>query len=238
MSTTPRPAPADELLEHGDGLVELDSSWVIVRVNAAQERATGKPRSETLGRVFWEVWPEVADPDGAQWRAYHRCMEERVPVELQDHYAPFDVWFHITSHPTSTGGIAVSFRDVTRQKRAEQSVRAERDFSTAILDTLATLVIVLDTDARIVRFNAACERTTGYAEREVLGKSVFDLLIPEADLPGTRAAFRQLRMGDFPNQHATGGARGTARSASWSGRTRPSPTSEGRSSSSSRPAST
>src|SRR5512142_2727148 len=119
MSTTPRPAPADEPLEHGDGLVELDSSWVIVRVNAAQERTTGKPRSETLGRIFWEVWPEVADPSGAQWRAYHRCMEERVPVELEDYYAPFDASFHITAYPTSTGGIAVSFRDVTKQKRAE-----------------------------------------------------------------------------------------------------------------------
>ncbi len=199
MHRAPTPATADELLEHGDGLLELDRDWVVVRVNAAQERATGKARAETLGRVFWEVWPEAKRTRA--WLEYHRCMEERVPVEFEDHFAPLAAWFAIAAHPTSTGGVAVFFRDITKRRRAELSVRAERDFSAAVLDTLASLVVVLDPDGYIVRFNRACERATGFAASEVLGKSVFELLIPDGDLDGARTVFRQLRMGDFPNQH-------------------------------------
>ncbi|MGE5459097.1 MAG: PAS domain S-box protein, partial [Solirubrobacterales bacterium] len=194
-------SPGDELLEHGDGLVELDQDWVIVRVNAAQERTTGKSRSETLGHVFWEVWPEVADPQGEQWREYHRCMRERVPVQLVSYYRPFDTWFAITAYPTSPGGIAVFFRDVTVQKRAELALRAEHAFTSAVLDTVANVVVVLDRNGTIVRVNHACERATGYTASELIGRAVFDVFIRDDELPEVRETFRQLRAGHFPNQH-------------------------------------
>ena len=50
----------------------------------------------------------------------------------------------------------------------------------AILDTVGALVMVLDPDGKIVRFNRACEQSTGYSFEEVKGKYVWDLfLLPE-----------------------------------------------------------
>ena len=43
-------------------------------------------------------------------------------------------------------------------RRTQGALEKERSFVSAILDTVAALVVVLDTKGRIVRFNHACER--------------------------------------------------------------------------------
>ena len=52
---------------------------------------------------------------------------------------------------------------MTEQVRAQAALVAERDFTSAVLDTAGSLVIVTDRDARIERFNRAAEKVTGFA---------------------------------------------------------------------------
>ncbi len=76
--------------------------------------------------------------------------------------------------------IQVMLRDITWRKEAAEALKQERDFSAALLDTLGALVVVLDREGRIVRFNQACETITGYSFAEVEGKFFFDIfLLPE-----------------------------------------------------------
>jgi PAS domain S-box-containing protein len=58
-------------------------------------------------------------------------------------------------------------------------------FATALTQTTQALVCVLDHDGRILLFNEACERATGYSRDEVLGRDARDLVIP----PEEREAF-------------------------------------------------
>jgi len=51
------------------------------------------------------------------------------------------------------------------------------DFTSAILQACAALVVVLAPDGRIVECNQACEQVTGYSRDELLGRLIFDLLI-------------------------------------------------------------
>jgi PAS domain S-box-containing protein len=116
-----------ELLDLGDAFFELDRDWRVVRVNRNQERLFRRPRSETLGHVFWDLWPETADPAAAYWREYHRCMEERVPVQFVEYAAPLDLWTGVTAYPTTTGGIAVFYRDVSDRVRAQEALRVANE---------------------------------------------------------------------------------------------------------------
>lgn len=77
--------------------------------------------------------------------------------------------------------------EITDLKRAEESLRGERNLAAAILDTVGALVVVLDHEGRIVRFNRACEQTTGYSSSEVMGNYVWNLFM----LPEEREAFRK-----------------------------------------------
>jgi diguanylate cyclase (GGDEF)-like protein/PAS domain S-box-containing protein len=58
-----------------------------------------------------------------------------------------------------------------------------------------------DPAGRLRYFNKAAEELTGYAEREVLGRSVWDFLIPPEEAPGAQAAFARLVAGDFPHRY-------------------------------------
>ena len=52
------------------------------------------------------------------------------------------------------------------------------DFARALTETTQALVCVLDSGGRILLFNDACERTTGYGRDEVLGRDARELVIP------------------------------------------------------------
>ena len=87
------------------------------------------------------------------------------------------------------------------QLRAELRVVAQdRDLAEAVLETSGALVVVLDRDGRIVRWNGACAQATGYAAGEVLGQPVWELLVPE-ERDGVRTTFATLLDGDFPSRH-------------------------------------
>jgi len=62
------------------------------------------------------------------------------------------------------------------------------------------LLLVLDTEGRIISFNRACETTTGYQQQEVIGRH-FEFLIPVDQRKSVKAVFTSLKAGDFPNQH-------------------------------------
>ena len=56
--------------------------------------------------------------------------------------------------------------DITELKRMQDELREERNVVSAIFDTVGALIVVLDRDGRIVRFNRACEQMTGYSLEE------------------------------------------------------------------------
>jgi PAS domain S-box-containing protein len=168
-------AHAAELLELGDAFFELDRDWRIVRVNRRQEALSRRPRTETVGRAFAEVWPELATPESRYWREYHRCISERVAVQFEDYYAPLDLWTGVTAYPISTGGIAVFFRDITPTKRAER----EQARLAAIVESTDDAVVSKDLDGFIVTWNAGAQRIFGYTAEEIVGQPIGVLLPPD-----------------------------------------------------------
>jgi PAS domain S-box-containing protein len=101
----------------------------------------------------------------------------------------------------STIEIALAKHALVRQlQESEQALRQERDFAAAVVDTVGALIAVLDPKGRIVRFNRACEETTGYTAAEVQGRPFWDLFLVPEEAPAVRAVFERLRAGDFPNE--------------------------------------
>ncbi|MGB3757305.1 MAG: PAS domain S-box protein [Rivularia sp. (in: cyanobacteria)] len=86
------------------------------------------------------------------------------------------------------------------RKQIEKALREERNLVSAILDVAGTLIVVLDKQGKIVSFNQACEKITGYSSEEVENKQVWDLIAPE-EIETTTKVFEQLKKGEFPNQH-------------------------------------
>src|SRR2546423_5658863 len=77
----------------------------------------------------------------------------------------------------------------------------ERTLISALLETSGTLIVVLDREGHIVRFNRACEATTGYAFAEVRGQYFWDLFITPEEMEPVKAVFRALNTGGFPSRY-------------------------------------
>ncbi|MEG3895492.1 MULTISPECIES: PAS domain S-box protein [unclassified Microcoleus] len=103
-------------------------------------------------------------------------------------------------------------------KSAEQEVEIERKIISKLIDTTACLIVVLDSQGRIVRFNQACEKTTGYSAAEVVNKYVWDLFLIPEEVDPVKTVFTQLNSeqlySEYQNYWRT--KNGSKRFISWS----------------------
>jgi two-component system sensor histidine kinase/response regulator len=116
-----------------------------------------------------------------------------------------------------TGFLGVA-TDVTERVAAQAALKAERDVFTAGIDTAGALILVLDGEGTILTFNRACERLTGRAAKDMIGRRTWEVLAP----PGTEEAvsreFAALRPETFPvsSEREWLTTRGGARLIAWS----------------------
>ena len=82
---------------------------------------------------------------------------------------------------------------------SQQKINEQNDFLSTILEVQSGLVILLDPEGKIVRFNKACERLTGYKEEEVKGKTVWELFL-DKNKEKVKSVFTQLKNKDYPNK--------------------------------------
>jgi len=79
--------------------------------------------------------------------------------------------------------------------RLEAELKAEREqhkFIVDVLNTVGAMVMVLNAEGRILRFNHACERTTGYSFKEVKGNYFWDLFLTSMEKSRVKNIFQSL----------------------------------------------
>ena len=81
----------------------------------------------------------------------------------------------------------------------EETVRRERDFAESLIDTAKAIVLVLDTEGRIVRFNSYFEDISGYRLEEVKGAGWFEKFLRHADKAAIQTRFAK-SLSDFRTQ--------------------------------------
>ena len=108
------------------------------------------------------------------------------------------VWFHCEARlvrrddgePWFIHGVGF---DITELKQVQEELQEERNVVSAIFNTVGALIIVLDRDGRIVRFNRACEQMTGYSVEESVAKFVWDLFVVPDEAAEFKKLFHQIR---------------------------------------------
>ncbi|WP_439623146.1 PAS domain S-box protein [Gemmata sp.] len=99
-----------------DAFLVLDGGWRVTFANDEILRRHGVTRDAYVGGHLWELVPDAVG--GEAYVQLHRAMADRVAVEYETFYEPFQRWFLDKVYPTDDGGLAVYSRDVTEQKWA------------------------------------------------------------------------------------------------------------------------
>jgi PAS domain S-box-containing protein len=183
---------------------EADLSGTITYANRRACTIFGSPADDARSavKILDLIAPE--DRERAE-RSIRRIVAEGVPSQEEYTALRMDgttLPIMEYSNPITRAGRVTGLRgiaiDLSEQKAAERALREERDLISAVLDTVDALILVLDNDRRIVRFNRACEELTGYAAEEVLGRPALDLFLPAEDQERVNATLQRLVAGEAP----------------------------------------
>ncbi|MCB1139835.1 MAG: diguanylate cyclase [Leptospiraceae bacterium] len=145
-----------------DGILIADQHGVVQRANARISDLTGLPKTNLLGRFFWE--PFEVDTDSLSVdRGKVRFVET---VHRPPEGSPTPVELSISVLPG--GMIQVLVRDLRNQKKGQEQMQ----LLARVFDSLVEGVFVADRERNLVACNRAFMATMGYGLPEVQGKSV------------------------------------------------------------------
>ncbi len=82
-------------------------------------------------------------------------------------------------------------------KNKNNEVVSAMGFSESLLETANVLVVTLDSNLKIIRFNKCAEEVTGYKKDEIIGKNWIDIFIPKYDSKSIPGIFSKA-LDDFP----------------------------------------
>ncbi|OFW84319.1 MAG: hypothetical protein A2018_07465 [Alphaproteobacteria bacterium GWF2_58_20] len=81
------------------------------------------------------------------------------------------------------------------RRRIEEKLRFANEYAVRLIEASNAMIVVLDKEGKITKWNAAAEEVTGYHREEILGKSIFETLIPKNRYPMVYREFGLLLAG-------------------------------------------
>ncbi|CVK18830.1 PAS domain S-box protein [Sporomusa sphaeroides] len=156
----------EEILESTtDAFYAVDADWRLAYINHRMEKWWQRPREELLGTVLWDLFPE---PETVGWKMHHRAACERIAVHWKAYSPNLKVWVDAHAYPTSDGGIAVFFQDITERTQAEaerdqllSQIAEEKDWLRAILGSIDDEVWIADTAGKVTFLNPTAQKALG-----------------------------------------------------------------------------
>nr|WP_246427647.1 PAS domain S-box protein [Paenibacillus phyllosphaerae] len=82
-----------------------------------------------------------------------------------------------------------------------EELRMERNFVGSVLDAAASLIVVMDAEGRIIRFNQACKTMTGHTLEEVYGRYIYELLPLTEEREAMKEGLQYFMEGGAFSQH-------------------------------------
>ncbi|MHB1295205.1 MAG: PAS domain S-box protein [Anaerolineae bacterium] len=193
------------LFEHNSEIMLLidPRNGCIVDANAAALEFYGYSRSEMLSLTIGKI--NLLSPEALRDAMVRATSQQQRSFRFRHRLASGEIRdVEVLSGPLISQGRKLLFsavHDVTERVRAEEELHRERDFIASVLDTAGALVVVMDTQGGILRFNRYCETLTGYTLEEVRGRPFYELFLLPEERPEVMHVFDALRRGDYPNQH-------------------------------------
>jgi|GEM_PF-789169 len=161
-----------------DPLATISPDGKITDVNKATEEVTGVSREKLIGSDFSEYFTE---PDKAR-EGYRQVFDKGI---VRDYLLTIrhisgkvtDVLYNAIVYRNEAGeveGVFAAARDITKQKRMEEALRASEAKYRGIVENAAEGIFQTTIDGRILSANPACVRILGYDSAEELIASVTD----------------------------------------------------------------
>jgi PAS domain S-box-containing protein len=170
----------DDILDRiEEGFTILDGEWCIMYTNHGAERISGRKKEDLLGRNLWELFPETKGTIVEE--QYRKAVREQTPVRFQTFIPPpYHLWLEIKAYP-SHQGLTLFFRDISREKKAEEERSAfqrqmeeQNALLHEILSRISDCFFAVDRNWRVTYWNQKAEEVTGVKSAAILQQHLWE----------------------------------------------------------------
>ncbi len=192
-----------------DGIITIDERGLVETYNPAAEKIFGYPAAEVIGRKINMLMPQPFAAEHDRYiKRYCETGEAKVigigRETLGRHKDGRVFPIDLSVSEMTVGGRRLFtgvVRDISDRKAIERALKEEQDFVSAIFETVGALIVVMDTEGRVLRFNRTCERVSGYTADELRNRSFWDFLLAPEEMASVRHVYQQLVDGVYPVEH-------------------------------------
>ena len=162
----------DVLESMTDAFVSLDREWCYTYMNQKAGLIFSRNPADMIGKNIWNEFPEgVGQPFH---KNYEKVMHERIAINLEEYYPPYDKWFENHIFPTESG-ISIFFQDISVRKKAEIALRESEEKYRTVIESATDSIIIIQ--GAVIKFvNPEIIKVTGYSETEILGRKFIDFV--------------------------------------------------------------
>lgn len=145
-----------------DAVISVDREWKYTFLNNAALATHSLGIEETLGKVLWDVHPELVGT--IFWDTYHKAMNSGIIVEIESYYAALDKWFAVKGYPSDTG-LTIFYQDITESKTVRnQLINSEEKYRTLFLKSPLPMWLYDFESLRFIEVNEAAIQHYGLLE--------------------------------------------------------------------------
>jgi two-component system, sensor histidine kinase len=186
----------------GDGVITTDDKGRITFMNESAEELTGWESEDSKGMYIYEVFNTVNKYTG-QKEDYHfqYVMKNLKKIGLtkgtvlnprygQEKFISASI-APLNFIDGNAGGVIIVFRDITRIKKAEDTLSCLAD----IVEQLPNTVLMADKQGHIQYVNSEFTKLTGYSMEEIIGKNLIAPEIKEKGQNGDKKIWDVLKSG-------------------------------------------
>ncbi len=191
-----------------DAIIAIDETGIMQSVNPAVEKLFGYKPKELIGKNVNMLMPNPysREHDG-YLQNYLRSGQAKIigigreVLGKKKDGTIFPIYLGVSEGRKEgdrrffTGVI----RDVTEVRRYQDDLKKQVEFTATILNTVRSLIMVLDSGGHIINFNRACEETTGYSFQEVAVRPFWDFFLAMEDKEQVVKNFISTDPRSYPN---------------------------------------
>ncbi|MBW4428882.1 MAG: response regulator [Nostoc desertorum CM1-VF14] len=159
-----------------DQFYVLDREWRYTFVNGQVAEVVGIQKEELLGKIIWEVFPDVFKSEF--YTQVHRAIAQQTVVQFEYFYPTWQRWFENRVYPNAFG-VSIFVTDISDRKQAEKALRESEEQFRNMADNAPFMVWVTDTNSYCTYLSKSWYEFTGQSEEMGVGFGWLNAVHPE-----------------------------------------------------------
>lgn len=170
-----------------DGFLAMDENLNVTFINQTAEQLLQSSQSMLIGKNIIKEFPEASNK--SIHKAFLQALKTGHNIHLEEYSALMNKWLYGSIYPSATG-LSVFFRDITEQRKAEETARISEEKYKIFIQRITDAFIALDKSWCYTYLNKQAGELIQRNPDEMVGKNVWEEF-PQAVGSDTYKAFHK-----------------------------------------------